>query len=99
MSPSVDVILPNYNKAKFLDEAIKSVIAQNYKNWNLYIIDDCSSDNSVKIINNYSNLHNVNIIKLNKNKGPAFCRNYQNLAECCSLLLWVGCSGSGRRHR
>ena len=76
MSPSIDVILPNYNKAKFLDEAIKSVIAQTYKNWNLYIIDDCSSDNSVKIINNYSNLHNVNIIKLNKNKGPAFCRNY-----------------------
>ena len=76
MSPSVDVILPNYNKAKFLDEAIKSVIAQTYKNWNLYIIDDFSSDSSLEIIKNYSNLNNVKIIKLNKNKGPAFCRNY-----------------------
>jgi len=76
MSPSVDVILPNYNKAKFLDEAIKSVITQTYRNWNLYIVDDFSSDGSVEIINNYSNLNNVKIIKLNKNKGPAFCRNY-----------------------
>jgi Glycosyltransferases involved in cell wall biogenesis len=76
MSPSVDIILPNYNKAKFLDEAIKSVITQTYKNWNLYIVDDCSSDDSLKIINNYSNLNNVHIVKLNKNKGPAFCRNY-----------------------
>ena len=36
--PSVDVILPNYNKAEFLDEAINSVICQSYKNWKLLII-------------------------------------------------------------
>ena len=33
--PFVDVILPNYNKAEFLDEAINSVISQSYKNWKL----------------------------------------------------------------
>ena len=41
----VDVILPNYNKARFLEEAISSVVAQTYKNWHLYIIDDNSTDN------------------------------------------------------
>ena len=35
----VDVILPNYNKAKFLEESIVSVVKQTYKNWHLYIID------------------------------------------------------------
>ena len=72
----VDVILPNYNKVEFLEEAINSVITQTYKNWHLYIIDDNSSDNSEKIIDKFSNLKNVTIIKLQKNKGPSFCRNY-----------------------
>ena len=72
----VDVILPNYNKAEFLEEAINSVFTQTYKNWHLYIIDDNSSDNSEKIIDKFSNLKNVTIIKLQKNKGPSFCRNY-----------------------
>ena len=48
--PFVDVILPNYNKAEFLEEAINSVITQTYKNWHLYIVDDHSEDNSVKVI-------------------------------------------------
>ena len=72
----VDVILPNYNKAEFLEEAVNSVITQTYKNWHLYIIDDNSSDNSEEIIDKFSNLKNITIIKLQKNKGPSFCRNY-----------------------
>jgi len=72
----VDVILPNYNKAEFLEEAINSVITQTYKNWHLYIVDDHSEDNSVKVIDKFSNFENVSIIKLHKNKGPSFCRNY-----------------------
>ncbi len=74
--PFVDVILPNYNKAGFLEEAINSVIAQTYKNWHLYIIDDHSDDNSAKVIDKFSNLGNVTVVKLHKNKGPSFCRNY-----------------------
>jgi len=75
-SPWVDVIITNFNKGKFLEESINSVIDQTYKNWKLYIIDDNSSDHSLEIINKFSNLENINIIKLSKNKGPSFCRNY-----------------------
>ena len=74
--PFVDVILPNYNKSKFIEDAINSVTAQTYGNWHLYIIDDNSTDNSVEIINKFSSLTNVTVVKLHKNKGPAFCRNY-----------------------
>ena len=73
---SVDIILPNYNKFNFLDEAINSVLDQTFKNWHMYIIDDHSTDNSWSIIKKYSNLDNVTHIRLNKNKGPSFCRNY-----------------------
>ena len=75
-NPSVDIILPNYNKGKFLEEAIISVIKQTYKNWKLYIIDDHSSDNSYSVLKKFSNIENITIIKLNRNKGPSFCRNY-----------------------
>ena len=70
----VDIILPNYNKDKFLKESIDSIISQTYQNWQLYIIDDNSQDNSKKILNDYKN-EKINIIYLSKNKGAAFCRN------------------------
>ena len=74
--PFVDVIITNFNKALFVEEAILSVMEQTYKNWKLYIIDDNSTDNSVQIIDKFSSLKNTSIIKLSKNKGPSFCRNY-----------------------
>ena len=46
----VDVILPNYNKFNFLEEAINSVLNQTFRNWKLYIIDDASTDKSFSII-------------------------------------------------
>jgi len=72
----VDVILINYNKEPYIEEAVQSVINQTFKNWKLYIIDDKSKDQSLSVIDKFSSLENVNIIKLNKNKGPSFCRNY-----------------------
>ena len=72
----VDIIMPNYNKADFIEEAINSVISQTYTNWHLYIIDDFSTDSSIKIIDKFINLKNITVIKLHKNKGPSFCRNY-----------------------
>ena len=75
-NPFVDVILINFNKGDFIEEAINSVIQQTYKNWKLYIIDDHSKDGSSKVIDKFLNLPNVKIVKLKKNKGPSFCRNF-----------------------
>ena len=73
--PDVDIIIPNFNKAKFLDECIQSVIQQSYSNWKLFIIDDASKDNSINILKKYENMEKITIVKLKKNIGPAFCRN------------------------
>ena len=76
IEPYVDVIMPNYNKGEFLEESINSVINQKYKNWNLFVIDNFSEDNSRKVLNNFKNKKaNINIIYLQKNKGVAFSRN------------------------
>ena len=55
---NVDIILPNYNKFNFVEEAIDSVVNQTFKNWHMYIIDDNSNDNSeIIIINNYYRIY------------------------------------------
>ena len=50
MNELVSIITPCYNSAATIRETIRSVIAQSYVNWELLIIDDCSNDDSVKII-------------------------------------------------
>ena len=72
---NIDIIIPNYNKSQYLEECINSVVSQTFKNWKLYIVDDFSTDNSLQVIDKYNTVNNINIIKLKKNKGPAFCRN------------------------
>ena len=45
----VSIVLPSYNGERFIRESIESVIAQDYDNWELIIIDDCSSDSTPEI--------------------------------------------------
>ena len=52
-TPLVSVIIPNYNHASFLDERIESVLNQTFQNFEIIIMDDKSSDNSVDVINKY----------------------------------------------
>ena len=46
------ILITNFNKSRYLDEALKSCINQNFKNKEILIFDDCSTDNSLKIIKN-----------------------------------------------
>ena len=46
----VSIIVPVYNAEKFLEDTIKTVQNQTYKNWELLLVDDCSTDDSTKII-------------------------------------------------
>jgi glycosyltransferase involved in cell wall biosynthesis len=97
--PSVDVILPNYNKAEFLEESINSVIFQTYRNWHLYIVDDHSNDNSPKIINQFSDLKNITVITLRKNKGPSFCRNYAMRISKAKYIAFIDSDDSWSKNK
>ncbi len=72
---TVDIIIPNYNKEKFLNSAIKSVLNQSFKDWKLIIVDDNSSDKSKIILAKYKRNKKIKILYLKKNKGPGYCRN------------------------
>lgn len=76
-NPLVSIIIPNFNTEKYLSETIESVLAQTYKNWELLIIDDNSTDKSVEIIKSYSDKYdNVLFFQTEENSGgPATPRN------------------------
>ena len=72
----VSVIMPCYNSEKFIAEAIKSVLEQSYKLLELIVIDDCSIDNSLSIINSFMQTDSrITLIPLKKNIGPGLARN------------------------
>lgn len=53
----IDILLASYNGEKYITEQIDSIINQTYKDWFLYIKDDCSTDNTINIIRNYENTY------------------------------------------
>ncbi len=46
----LSVVMPAYNSAKYIGNSIKSVLNQTYTNWELLIVEDCSTDNTVEVI-------------------------------------------------
>ena len=64
-NPLVSILMPVYNSEKYLREAIKSILNQTFTNFELIIINDGSTDNSLKIIKSFKD----NRIKIIKNKG------------------------------
>ena len=50
MTELVSIVMPTYNCAEFISQSIDSVIAQTYTNWELIIVDDCSTDGELEVI-------------------------------------------------
>lgn len=70
----VSIIMPSYNTTSFIEETIQSVIAQTYTDWELLIVDDRSTDDTVKIV---SAIHDdrIRLFRNDKNSGAALSRN------------------------
>ena len=74
--PLVSVLMTAYNREKYIAQAIESVIASTYKNWELIIVDDCSKDKSVEISKTYESRDNRIKVYINeKNLGDYPNRN------------------------
>jgi glycosyltransferase involved in cell wall biosynthesis len=75
-STLLSVIIPNYNNELTIKKTIDSILNNNYKNFEIIIIDDCSTDKSVEIIrNNYGNNSKIKLYINNKNHGTFYGRN------------------------
>lgn len=75
MSELVSIIMPSYNTGHFIKETIESVLAQSYVNWELIIVDDCSTDNTDEVVSGFLYDSRILYIKNKKNSGAAVSRN------------------------
>ena len=71
----VSVITPSYNCARFIGATIESVLRQTYTNWEMLIVDDCSTDESQEVIERYVNKDSrIKLFVLDRNSGAAIAR-------------------------
>ncbi|WDB75971.1 glycosyltransferase [Escherichia albertii] len=76
MNNLISIIMPSFNSEKTIAESIESVLLQTYENWELLITDDCSSDDTILIINAFiSKDHRIKLFQNTKNSGAAISRN------------------------
>ena len=68
-NPRVSIVIACYNHAEYIEFAIKSIIKQTYKNWQLIIVNDNSQDATKEVLNKYKS-KKIKIINLKKNIGP-----------------------------
>ncbi|MCB6490851.1 glycosyltransferase family 2 protein [Dorea sp. 210702-DFI.3.17] len=74
MQDLVSIIMPSYNTAEYIADSIKSVLKQTYENWELIIVDDCSTDGTDEVVKKFSDKR-IRYYKNKKNSGAAVSRN------------------------
>ena len=72
--PLVSIVVPLFNYQNFIKDCVKSIINQDYDNYELFIVDDCSRDNSYRKAKQFENKR-ITVIKLDKNSGYSRAKN------------------------
>mgnify|MGYP001467841275 FL=1 len=75
MNELVSIIMPSYNTANYIEASIESVQHQTYENWELIVVDDCSTDNTDEIVKPLLSDARIRYLKNEKNSGAAISRN------------------------
>lgn len=89
-APFVSVIVPNYNHARYLDQRIQSILNQTYQNFELILLDDKSSDNSIEVINKYrDNPHVARIVVNEENSGSTFIQWNKGFELAKGEIIWI----------
>ena len=88
--PEVSVIIPNFNHAGFLAERIGSILNQTFQDYELIILDDCSTDRSMEIIEQFKNHHQLRAIVGNtSNTGSPFMQWKKGVELATGNWIWI----------
>lgn len=89
-NPFISIVLPSYNSAATVRQTIESVLAQTYDNFELLIVDDCSSDDTHKIAYEYQRSDKrIKVFKNEKNCGVAYSRNFGVLQAVSEWIAFI----------
>ena len=75
MDELVSIIMPSYNTANYIAASIQSVLDQTYQNWELILVDDCSTDNTDAVVAPFLSDTRIRYLKNEQNSGAAISRN------------------------
>lgn len=89
--PRVSIIVPNYNHAPFLRQRLASIDNQTYKNYEVILLDDCSTDGSRRILEEYQQGHreNTRLAINDANSGSPYLQWQKGLALARGDLVWI----------
>lgn len=89
--PSVSVVVPCYNHRKWLKQRLDSILSQTYENYEVLLLDDCSTDGSREVLTEYAERYPEKIRCLfnESNSGCVFRQWARGLAECRGDLVWI----------
>jgi teichuronic acid biosynthesis glycosyltransferase TuaG len=83
----VSVVMPAFNAGTFLEDAVQSIRAQTYPSWELFIVDDCSSDGTAENAMKWSSLDSrIKVLRTEKNSGSSVARNL-GVSSCSGEYL------------
>ncbi|PID52807.1 MAG: hypothetical protein CR972_00115 [Candidatus Moraniibacteriota bacterium] len=90
-APKVSIIVPNYNHATFLEKRLDSIYNQSYTNYEVILLDDCSTDDSIKILQEYAEKYSEKTTCLfnKKNSGSVFCQWEKGIKNASGELIWI----------
>lgn len=83
--PFISVVIPNHNNGSTIGKCLQSAFAVDYENYEVIVVDDCSSDNSVEIIESFS----CKLIKLAEHAGASGARNAGAISSQGDILLFI----------
>ena len=87
---NVTVIIPNYNHAPYLEQRIQSVLDQSYQDFEIILLDDCSTDSSKEIINNYVGNDKIShVFFYEKNSGSPFGLWKYGIDKAIGKYIWI----------
>src|SRR5206468_9731239 len=87
--PTVSVVVPNYNHARYLRRRIDSILSQTYQDFELILLDDSSTDNSREILDSYLDNAKVRIEYNDKNSGTVFKHWNKGVRMACGQYIWM----------
>lgn len=88
--PLVSVIVPNYNYATYLEQRLYSILNQTYKDFEIILLDDASTDNSIEILNRFRDSEKVTCLSVNPtNSGSPFLQWQKGIEMARGKYIWI----------
>jgi lipopolysaccharide biosynthesis protein/glycosyltransferase involved in cell wall biosynthesis len=87
--PAVSIIMPGYNHGQYLQERLASIFQQTYRDVEVILLDDASTDNSLEILQRYRHRADVRIVRNEQNSGSTFKQWLKGIALAQADLIWI----------